>query len=307
VIKKNFPILKRGVSMNKRRFGWMTVVVVAALLSAAAPTLAREQAGGEELAVLAEQGEHIFQQKCVACHTVGGGDRPTGPDLAGVTDRRDRQWLIRMIRHPGELLDSGDPAAAEMLEKFKGLRMPDLDISDDEAEALIAYLKIPGEEEHAVAERVAPPAPTVAEGDKERGRALYSGALPMENGGAPCLACHGIAGFGAAGGANFGVDLTDIYENYGPEGVVSILETLPFPSMEPIYAARPLTASEQADLMAFFAEVTGNEPVQINKVLLLQTGAGVILLLILAAVIWRGRLGTVRRSLVEKATRERIR
>jgi hypothetical protein len=56
--------------------------------------------------------------------------------------------------------------------------------------------------------------------------------------------------------------------------------------------------------MAFFAEVTGNEPVQINTALGLQTGAGVILLLILAMVIWRGRLSTVRRSLVDKATRE---
>ena len=142
------------------------------------------------------------------------------------------------------------------------------------------------------------------EGNKERGRALYSGALPFEKGGAPCLACHGIAGFGAAGGANFGVDLTGIYEDYGPEGVASILESLPFPSMEPIFSTRPLTPSEQADLMAFFAEVTGNEPVQINTALGLQTGAGVILLLILAMVIWRGRLSTVRRSLVEKATRE---
>lgn len=288
--------------MNRRRFGWKTAAF-AAFLAAAVPSPGA-RAVEEEPAVLAEQGEHIFQRKCVACHTVGGGDRPTGPDLAGVTERRDRQWLIGMIRNPGELLDSGDPVAGGMLEKYKGLRMPDLGISDDEAEALLAYLEIPGEEEHAAAEKIAPPAPETAEGNKERGRALYSGARPFAKGGAPCLACHGIAGFGAAGGANFGVDLTGIYEDYGPEGVASILETLPFPSMEPIYATRPLTPSEQADLMAFFAEVTGSEPVRIDKALLLQTGAGVIVLLILAAAIWRGRLRTVRRSLVEKATRE---
>lgn len=288
--------------MNKRRFGWRTVVI-AAFLAAAAPALAGARTTEEEPARLAEQGEHIFQQKCVACHTVGGGDRPTGPDLDGVTDRRDRQWLIRFIRHPGEVLDSGDPAAAEMLQKYKGLRMPDLGISQDEAEALLAYLEMPGEEEHAAAEKIAPPVPALEEGSKERGRALYAGALPFSKGGAPCLACHGIAGFGAAGGANFGADLTGIYEDYGPEGVASLLETLPFPSMEPIYSERPLTPSEQADLAAFFAEVAGSEPVRIGKTLALQTGAGVILLLILTAVIWRGRLRTVRRSLVEKATR----
>lgn len=289
--------------MSKRRFGWMAPVFVA-FLAAAAPTPAGAQAVGEELAGLAEEGEHIFQQKCVSCHTVGEGDRPTGPDLAGVTERRDRQWLIRIIRHPDEVLDSGDPAVTGMLEKYK-LRMPDLGISEEETGALLAYLKFPSEEEHAAGEeRVAPASPVLAEGNKERGRALYSGALPMEKGGAPCLACHGIAGFGAAGGANFGVDLTSIYEDYGAEGVASILEELPFPSMEPIYAERPLTSSEQADLMAFFADITDSEPVRIDKVLLLQTGAGVVLLLILAAVLWRGRLSTVRRSLVEKATRQ---
>jgi len=280
------------------------IAVFAVFLTAAAPALSESVTGGEEQAKLAEQGEHIFQQKCVACHTVGKGDRPTGPDLAGVTERRDRQWLFRMILHPGEMLDSGDPTAAALLKKFNGLRMPDLGLSDDEVEALLAYFKIPGEEEHAAAEKTAPPAPKTVSGNKERGRALFSGAQHFEKGGAPCMACHGIAGFGAAGGASFAVDLTGIYDDYGPEGVASILETLPFPSMEPIFSKRPLTPSEQADLMAFFADVTGNEPVRINKVLGLEAGAAAVLLLILAAFVWRGRLRTVRRSLVEKATRE---
>lgn len=288
--------------MNRRQLGLM-VSAFAMLLTTAVPNEARTQMAGEELAGLAEQGEHVFQQKCVACHTVGGGDRPTGPDLAGVTDRRDRQWLVRMIRHPGEVLDADDAAATAMLEKFHGLRMPDLGVSEDEVGKLLAYLKLPGEEEHVEAEKVAPPTPAAKAGDQQRGRDLYTGAIPFAKGGAPCLGCHGVAAVGPAGGASFGPDLSGIYEDYGLEGVGSMLETLPFPSMEPIYAQRPLTPSEQADLIAFFAEVSGGETVHINKVLILQAGAGVALLLILAAVVWRGRLRTVRRSLVEKATR----
>lgn len=288
--------------MNRRQSGLM-VAAFAMLLAASTPALAGAPAAGDALGALARQGEHIFRQKCVACHGVGGGDRPTGPDLAGVTERRDSRWLVRMIRHPDEVLDSDDPAAAGMLEKYKGLRMPDLGISEDEAGALLAYLKIPGGKEHAGAKKVATPASVPATGDLQRGRALYTGAKPFANGGAPCLACHGVAALGPAGGAGFGPDLTGIHEDYGPEGVASILETLPFPSMEPIYAGRPLTPSEQADLVAFFAEVSGAEAVSIDKVLMMQAGAGVALLLILAAVVWRGRLRTVRRSLVEKATR----
>jgi len=270
----------------------------AMLLAASTPVLAAEEPAG-----LAEKGEHIFRQKCVACHTVGEGDRPTGPDLAGVTERRDRQWLSRMILHPGELLGSDDPVAAELLARFHGLRMPELGISEDEAGALLAYLAMSGEKERGAAEEVAPPAPAAAGGDWQRGRALYTGAIPFAKKGAPCLACHGMAALGSAGGASFGPDLSAINEDYGPEGVASILETLPFPSMEPIYAQRPLTPSERADLTAFFAEVSGGQAVPFNKVLMLQAGAGAALLLILAAVVWRGRLRAVRRSLVEKATR----
>ncbi|MBI4607901.1 MAG: cytochrome c [Candidatus Rokubacteria bacterium] len=37
------------------------------------------------------EGQAIFQEKCVSCHTIGGG-RLVGPDLQGVTARRDREW-----------------------------------------------------------------------------------------------------------------------------------------------------------------------------------------------------------------------
>jgi mono/diheme cytochrome c family protein len=142
-----------------------------------------------------------------------------------------------------------------------------------------------------------------AEGEARRGAALFSGAVPFEKGGAPCLGCHGIAGLGPAGGARFGPDLTALHSDYGAEGVAAILEGLAFPSMEPIYAGRPLNEAERAALAAFFAEAASGEPVSVGAGLVLRTGVGVILLLILAAVVWRGRLRTVRRSLVEKATR----
>ena len=91
----------------------------------------------------AERGEGIFQQKCSACHTVGGG-RTVGPDLAGVTSRRDHAWLVRIITAPGALFDSGDPVAKKLLEEFRGIRMPDLKIPAEEADAILAYLAAAG-------------------------------------------------------------------------------------------------------------------------------------------------------------------
>jgi hypothetical protein len=39
----------------------------------------------------------LFSRQCSSCHTIGKGDL-VGPDLNGVTGRRDRAWLARFIR-----------------------------------------------------------------------------------------------------------------------------------------------------------------------------------------------------------------
>lgn len=136
-------------------------------------------------------------------------------------------------------------------------------------------------------------------GDAERGAKLYIGELAFANGGAPCLACHGIAGFGLAGGANYGADLTSMYENFGAEGTADVLKSLPFPSMEPIYATRPLTDGEQADLVAFFANATG-APVANDGLLFAEALSGVALFLGAVLLFGRERLRGGRRSLINR-------
>lgn len=140
---------------------------------------------------------------------------------------------------------------------------------------------------------------TVA-GDPAQGARLYTGEVAFANGGAPCLGCHGITGFGLAGGANYGPDLTAMFENFGDEGLADILQTLPFPSMEPIYATRPLTAEEQADLRAFFAGVTGT-PAANDGLLFGEALSGVALFLGAVWLFGRERLRGVRQALVKRS------
>jgi mono/diheme cytochrome c family protein len=61
------------------------------------------------------------------------------------------------------------------------------------------------------------------QGDPAIGKALFVGSTPFANGGAPCLGCHAIAGIGSAGAANFGPDLTALYEENEAEGVAEIM------------------------------------------------------------------------------------
>ena len=85
-----------------------------------------------------EKQAELFAMKCSKCHTIGSGDR-VGPDLKGVVQRREKDWLVRFISRPSDYFDK-DPIAKELLEKYNGVRMEDLNLSSDEVEAAIAYI-----------------------------------------------------------------------------------------------------------------------------------------------------------------------
>lgn len=90
------------------------------------------------------KGEYLFRTKCIACHTVGKGDS-VGPDLLDITRRRDRAWLTRYITAPDVVLASGDPIARELFAKYNSVRMPNLELSTEEAEALLPYIERVGQ------------------------------------------------------------------------------------------------------------------------------------------------------------------
>ncbi len=90
-------------------------------------------------AELAGQGESLFQTKgCVGCHTVGGG-RLTGPDLDGVTERREFGWLMAMVVRPDSMLQNDD-AAKELLAEYM-TPMVNMGVTHEEALAIYEYLR----------------------------------------------------------------------------------------------------------------------------------------------------------------------
>src|SRR5262249_27564669 len=86
-----------------------------------------------------DAGEYTFRNHCVACHSIGGGDA-IGPDLKGVTARRDHAWLQRFIVRPDQVRADNDPLARMLEEKYAGVRMPNLALSDQDAAVLIDYI-----------------------------------------------------------------------------------------------------------------------------------------------------------------------
>ncbi|WP_020677683.1 hypothetical protein [Geopsychrobacter electrodiphilus] len=142
------------------------------------------------------------------------------------------------------------------------------------------------------------------EGDATIGGQLYAGSRPMANGGAPCIACHAHPGFGAAGTASYGPDLSNLYTDYGAEGVAGVLESLAFPSMEAIFASRPLTARERLDLSAFFAQTADRKTapaISLAGLILL----GVVSVFAIVALLGLRRLKGVRQPLIDQVRKQR--
>ena len=86
-----------------------------------------------------DPGQYLFTKKCGACHTVGQGDK-IGPDLLGVADARNRDWLMRKIQTPEQLLAEKDPITMALAEKYGHVTMPNLRVADEDANHLIGYL-----------------------------------------------------------------------------------------------------------------------------------------------------------------------
>jgi nitrite reductase (NO-forming) len=86
----------------------------------------------------AVKGKLAFESKCLACHSIAGGDK-LGPDLYGVTKRRDKSWLHKWLKSPEQMLQA-DAAAKEMLGKYK-LPMPNQNLSEDEIKEFTEYFE----------------------------------------------------------------------------------------------------------------------------------------------------------------------
>lgn len=241
-------------------------------------------------------GQEIFQQKCSPCHTIGGGPG-VGPDLEGVTERRELVWLEGFIAAPDEVIASGDPIATGLLVEYNNVAMPNLGLSEAEVAAIVEFLKNPGDLSNQ-------PATTLPPGSADQGEKLFTGTAPLSNGGTSCFACHSVAGIDVLGGGNLGPDLTQVYSRYGASGLQAALVTLPFPTMQGIFAGKPLTEREQADLYAFFEStdgrtVTGSATVPLWFLIIGALGA--IALFAVMYIQWPRQRQSLAESLRERA------
>jgi mono/diheme cytochrome c family protein len=141
--------------------------------------------------------------------------------------------------------------------------------------------------------------------DPLAGRALFIGARPLASGGPPCGACHAIGGAAAPFAASLGPELSAALAGLDAAAVEGLLEDpTVFPTMAPLYAGRPLTGEERADLGAFLLQATGKPAPSGARV---ATCAALLVTAALGALglARRRRPGPARAALVPRPRRAR--
>ena len=88
-------------------------------------------------------GEQLFRTRCTTCHTITGNESAgaIGPDLLGVTVRREPEWLLNWLRAPDQMLADQDPIAMALYEKYDQLNMPNMRLNQEEAMSLLDYIE----------------------------------------------------------------------------------------------------------------------------------------------------------------------
>jgi mono/diheme cytochrome c family protein len=239
----------------------------------------------------ADAGKDIYTKICAACHTVGGGKR-VGPDLKGVSERRDEAWLISFIKSSQAMVNSGDATAVKLFEEYNKVPMPDTAASEADIKAVLAYIKKleAGGGDAAATDEAAAPVFVSTPEDVAAGRELFQGTVRLENGGPACNSCHNVDGDAVFGGGALARDLTKVFSRMGAAGVGAMLSTPP-QIMEQAYRGTPVTPDEIRQLTGFLQEVDKSEAQPRDYGIMLLGGGvgGVIVLMLLYGVFWGRR------------------
>lgn len=191
----------------------------------------------------AEAGGEIFARNCTTCHTIGEGES-VGPDLRGIGERREHDWLVRWIDDPIDMA-ANDPIGQEIFAQYRNVPMPDMNLSAEEIEQVLAYIDHESEGEAATPEEAFQP---LAEADFDTAKRIFFDR---------CAGCHGTLRAGATG-PNIQPERT---REIGTRNIERIL-TNGTPGGMPSWGRMGILTEEEIGLLARFVQMDPPEPPQ---------------------------------------------
>ena len=116
-----------------------SVLAFAAALAIGLPAFAVAQ--GSAVVVdeaLAARGKSVWKKHgCGGCH--GIGKKMAGPDLANLSERRSQEWLHAWMKNTKSMIES-DSIARALVTEWKGMKMPQFNVSDGDIDGLLHYI-----------------------------------------------------------------------------------------------------------------------------------------------------------------------
>jgi nitrite reductase (NO-forming) / hydroxylamine reductase len=217
-------------------------VAVASLVLFSLGCKDKQEPTGEISAADLEAGQKLFDQKCLSCHTLGEGDR-VGPDLAGLHDRREHDWLIRWMKDPMGM-GKTDPIGKELMAKYNNVPMPPQGLSVAEIEQVLAYVKAESDKGPKAADDSKP---MELDGEKfEEAKNIYFNR---------CAGCHGTLRAGATG-PNIQPERT---KQIGTKGIEVIL-TRGMPGGMPAWGQQGILSENEIAMMASYIQMDPPAP-----------------------------------------------
>lgn len=259
-----------------------------------------------------------FKRNCANCHWIGGG-RLIGPDLRNVSDRKERDFLVRFILNPKAMLDAGDPYIMKLKEESKGAIMTNVPgMTRDMAQALLDFIdlesKLDSSQFMGTPAALAPYSDSIA----QIGLRLFNGEQHLANSGPACFSCHAIntRGSGLIGSSNLGgqlgPELTGVFERLrGRAAITAWMSSPPTETMRSVFKDRQLEEAEAAQLAMFFESVSGQTGYSLDDsmewIMMIMLGL-IVGGLGLSAFggLWKDRFRAVRKPLVSKNKKQRV-
>ncbi len=193
-----------------------------------------------------DEGRALYDQYCSACHQPGGTGLPGAfPPLAG-------NPAVADTAHVRDVITNGLSGPITVFgETYDGVMPPVTGLDAAQIDAVIAYIQSLGGGTDGATTTTVPAGPVT--GDAVLGAALFTGSTRLEGGGPACFSCHQAGTYSQSGGG-LGPDLTAVFARLGGEaGLAGWLANPPSPTMQPLFADRPLSPAEISDLTAFLA------------------------------------------------------
>ena len=256
--------------LSVKRFLILVMMLSAILIASASAALAQTD----------DEGVVIYESSCARCHGSDGLGIPgTFPPLANNPDAGDHAYVVDVVTNGlegkeimGVSYDSAMPAFNNRL-------------SPEEIELVSAYVvKLSGG-----GGGTAPPTTTLplAATSGSSGEDLFTGTMPLTNGGTACIACHSAGVYNGLAGPTMAINLDGIVQSFGTAGFVAAITDPLVPGMIAVFGEHPITDQEANDLAAYLETTTADDSggVPVDLLILIGLVGFAILMLITSGFI----------------------